>query len=98
MTVVQKSGRKHNDADCLSIAPVETPSGSSKDDEKCFLGAVNTDDMARRQRDDFKLRVLMEHHEGRGGTTTRVFLRALPTSAIQQGVLCRENFGENNSP
>ncbi|KAM7297650.1 uncharacterized protein ISCGN_022801 [Ixodes scapularis] len=80
MTVVYKSGRKHSDADCLSRAPVETPSGSSDDeDDECFLGAVNTDDMARRQRDDPELRALIEHLEGRGGAVPRVFSRALPT-------------------
>ena len=64
MTVVYKSGRKHSDADCLSRAPVETPSGSSDDDDdECFLGAVNTDDMARRQRDEPELRALIEHLE-----------------------------------
>ncbi|KAM7296981.1 retrovirus-related Pol polyprotein from transposon 17.6, partial [Ixodes scapularis] len=85
MTVVYKSGRKHSDADCLSRAPVETPSGSSDDDDdECFLGAVNTDDMARRQRDDPELRALIEHLEGRGSTVPRVFSRALPTFAIRQ--------------
>ncbi|KAM7284469.1 DDE-type integrase/transposase/recombinase [Ixodes scapularis] len=94
MTVVYKSGRKHSDADCLSRAPVETPSGSSDDDDdECFLGAVNTDDMARRQRDDPELRALIEHLEGRGDTVPRVFSRALPTFAIRQGVLYKENFG-----
>ncbi|KAM7289580.1 Retrovirus-related Pol polyprotein from transposon 17.6 [Ixodes scapularis] len=99
MTVVYKSGRKHSDADCLSRAPVETPSGSSDDDDdECFLGAVNTDDMARRQRDYPDLRALMEHLEGRVSTVPRVFSRALPTFAIRQGVLYKENFGDNNSP
>ncbi|KAM7294064.1 Transposon Ty3-G Gag-Pol polyprotein [Ixodes scapularis] len=99
MTVVYKSGRKHSDADCLSRAPVETPSGcSDDDDDECFLGAVNTDDMARRQRDDPELRALIEHLEGGGSTVPRVFSRVLPTFAIRQGVLYKENFGDNNSP
>ncbi|KAM7313608.1 Transposon Ty3-I Gag-Pol polyprotein [Ixodes scapularis] len=98
MTVVYKSGRKHSDADCLSRAPVETPSDSSDDDDdEFFLGAVNTDDMARRQRDDPELRALIEHLEGRGSAIPRVFSRALPTFAIRQGVLYKENFGNNNS-
>ena len=99
MTVVYKSGRKHSDADCLSRAPVETPSGCSDDnDDECFLGAVNTDNMARRQRDDPELRALIEHLEGRGGTVPRVFSRALPTFVLRQGVLYKENFGGNNTP
>ncbi|KAM7288282.1 Transposon Ty3-I Gag-Pol polyprotein [Ixodes scapularis] len=99
MTVVYKSGRKHSDADCLSRAPVETPSGCSDDnDDECFLGAVNTDDMARRQRDDPELRALIEHLEGGRSTVPRVFSRVLPTFAIRQGVLYKENFGDNNTP
>ncbi|KAM7287669.1 WAS/WASL-interacting protein family member 2-like [Ixodes scapularis] len=99
MIVVYKSSRKHSDADCLSRAPVETPSGSSDDDEdECFLGPVTTDDLARRQQNDPELRILIEHLEGRGSIVPRVFARVLPIFAVRQGVLYKENFGGNNSP
>ncbi|KAM7298120.1 DDE-type integrase/transposase/recombinase [Ixodes scapularis] len=36
--------------------------------------------------------------EGRGGTVPRVFSRALPIFVLRQGVLYKENFGDNSTP
>ncbi|KAM7282037.1 DDE-type integrase/transposase/recombinase [Ixodes scapularis] len=57
VAIVHKSGRKHNDADCLSRAPVESPPESTDDDDDArFLGAVTDTDMGALQRDDPELR------------------------------------------
>ncbi|KAM7294021.1 uncharacterized protein ISCGN_023568 [Ixodes scapularis] len=98
MTVVYKSGRKHNDADCLSRAPVEAgPSCTKEDDDECFLGALDVSDMAALQRDDPELRALIEHLEGQGSAVPRGFVRTLPTFSIRQGVLYKENFSDNST-
>ncbi|KAM7290480.1 DDE-type integrase/transposase/recombinase [Ixodes scapularis] len=98
MTVVYKSGRKHNDADCLSRAPVEAgPACTKEDDDECFLGALDVSDMAALQRDDPELRALIEHLEGQGSAVPRGFVRTLPTFSIRQGVLYKENFSDNNT-
>ncbi|KAM7303474.1 retrovirus-related Pol polyprotein from transposon 17.6 [Ixodes scapularis] len=53
MTVMYKSSRKHNDADCLSRAPVEAgPACTNGNDDECFLGALNVSDMTALQRDE----------------------------------------------
>lgn len=54
--------------------------------------------MARRQRGDPEIRVLIKYLEGRGRTILRVLSRALPTFALWQGVRYKDNFGDNNSP
>ncbi|KAM7290794.1 DDE-type integrase/transposase/recombinase [Ixodes scapularis] len=71
-----------------AAAPCKSPQRSSPE----------LDDMARRQRDDPELRALIEHLEGRGATVPRVFSRAPPTFVLRQGVLYKENFGDNSTP
>ncbi|KAM7289839.1 DDE-type integrase/transposase/recombinase [Ixodes scapularis] len=52
-----------------------------------------------RKENDYELkRCSKQHLEGRGSTVPRVFSRTLSTFAIRQGVLCKENFGDSNSP
>lgn len=64
ITVVYKSGLKHNDADCLSRAPIESTSLEYEQDFP-FLGALNTAEMAHHQRTDPELLLLIEYLEGR---------------------------------
>ncbi|KAM7298103.1 Transposon Ty3-I Gag-Pol polyprotein [Ixodes scapularis] len=98
MTVVYKSGRKHNDADCLSRAPVEAgPACIEDDDDECFLGTLDVSEMAALQRDDPELRALIEHLEGQASSVSRAFLRILHTFSMRQGVLYKDNFVNNNN-
>ncbi|KAM7306521.1 Transposon Tf2-6 polyprotein [Ixodes scapularis] len=99
VTIVHKSGRKHNDADCLSRAPVESPPDSTDDDDDArFLGAVTDIDMGALQRDDPELRAVIDHLEGQGSSVPRVLARDLPSFVLRQGVLFKKNFGTSNPP
>lgn len=98
ITVTHKSGRKHNDADCLSRAPVGSAPEDTNDDEDSFLGAINATDMALRQRRDPELRHLMEHLAGRQSVLPRDFIRVLPALSIRQGILYKKNFEPGGRP
>ena len=99
LTIVHKSGRKHNDADCLSRAPVESPpAGTDDDDDARFLGAVNATDMGALQRDDPELRAVIGQLEGRGSSVSRVFARDLSSFVLRRCVIFKNNFGTSSPP
>ncbi|KAM7306618.1 uncharacterized protein ISCGN_010321 [Ixodes scapularis] len=89
---------KHNDADCLSRAPVEaSPASIDDDDDEYFLGGQDVTNMAVHLRDNPEVRALIEHVKGQGSTVPRAFVRTLPTFSIRQGMLYKENFSDNNT-
>ena len=97
VTIVHKSGRKHNDADCLSRAPVESPPDSTDDDDDArFLGAVTDTDMGALQRDDPELRAVIDNLEGKGSSVPQVLARDLSSFVLREGVLFKKNFGTSN--
>lgn len=71
ITVVYKSGHKHDDANCLSRAPVESSSSDQKLDYP-FLGALNVSKMARLQRMNPELFLLIRYLEGQQIEVARV--------------------------
>lgn len=77
--MINKSGRKQSDADCLSHTPIDSPSLDDQD-EDTFLGAISADKFAKRQ-----LRSLAEHLEGK--TDCRRFKRGLSLFYLRNDVL-----------
>ncbi|KAM7306734.1 Transposon Ty3-I Gag-Pol polyprotein [Ixodes scapularis] len=97
VTIIHKSGRKHNDADCLSRTPVESPLDSiDDDDDALFLGVITDTDMGALQRDDPELRAVIDHFEGQGSSVPRVLARDLPSFVLRRGALFNKNFGPSN--
>lgn len=60
VTINNKSGRKHSDADCLSRAPVDPPAQDS-DEGSTFFRVVTDSHQAAHNRADPDLRVLIEY-------------------------------------
>lgn len=73
------------------------PACTEDEDDEFFLGSQDVSDMTALQRDDTELGALIEHLDGKASTVPRAFLRILPTFFIRQGVLYKENFGDNNT-
>lgn len=94
VTIAYKSGRKHNDADSLSRAPVESPCENA-DDETTSLCAITTSELSAKQRADSDLLPLIDHLEGRSATIPRYLSRALSSFVLQNGVLYKKN-GESS--
>lgn len=91
ITVVYKSGLKHNDADCLSRAPLQSSAGDHEQDFP-FLGAVNVSEMADYQRTDPELLLLIQYLEGQHVKVPQVFARGLCSYVLRNNVLYKRNF------
>lgn len=92
MKVVYKSGRIHNDADCLSRAPVDSPDQGVEEDIP-FLGAVSMSEMAQLQRADPELLLIIQHLEGREVRIPAAFIRNIASFRLRNSVLYKRNFG-----
>lgn len=90
ITVVYKSGKKHNDADCLSRAPVLAE--PSDDEDFPFIGVVHTTDMGAHQLADAQLRPLIEYLRGNSATAPRAFLRGITSYCLRDNVLYKRNY------
>lgn len=90
ITIVYKSGRKHEDADTLSRAPLDS-SGPEIDDDSGFLGILNASDIIARQRADTDLRPLIDNLEGHAMPLPRHFARRLGSFCLREGILYKKN-------
>lgn len=95
VTIVYKSGRKHEDADTLSRAPVEI-CDKDMDEDGAFLGALTASDLIIRQREDAEIRLLIDHLEGKNVTIPRHISRSLSTFCLRKGVLYKKNSGASD--
>lgn len=96
VTIVHKSGQKHSDADCLSLAPVGT--GSTDLEGDCgFLAVLAVSDLARQQREDLQLRPLIDYLEGRTSQPPHEFERHMSSFCICNDVLYKCNFHPNDT-
>lgn len=90
ITIVFRSGRKHEDADALSRAPVGHPALSSEDDDG-FLGAISDSDFMSRQRADKELQPVIDYLEGRGSELPRhIYCSRVIHLLSQKGHLVQE--------
>lgn len=90
LQIVHKSGRRHNDADSLSRAPVE-PAGDNAEEDTAFIGAVSLSDMATSQRADPELGALIDYLEGQNPVLPRHLARGLATFCLRSGVLYKRS-------
>lgn len=91
MKVVYKSGRIHNDADCLSRAPVDSPRQEMEEDLP-FFGAISTSEMSQLQRADPELLLIIQHMEGREVRIPPAFIRNIASFSLRNSVLYKRNF------
>lgn len=92
VTIVYKSGRKHEDADTLSRAPLESESAAAEDDS-AFLGTLSGADLIAKQRTDAELRLIIDHLEGGTASIPRPISRTLPSFCLREGILYKLNTG-----
>ncbi|WP_316399515.1 hypothetical protein, partial [Bradyrhizobium sp. 33ap4] len=85
MTVTYKSGRKHNDADCLLRAPLEEAHSNHEDDDG-FLGLITATAMASEQYSDPELKPLIDYLQHRTDEVPTIFRRSIPSFSIHNGV------------
>lgn len=91
ITVVYRSGQKHGDADCLSRAPLPSKPDDIEQDFP-FLGAVDTVEMAGRQREDTTLLPIIRYLQGADVVVPRPISRGLTTYCLRDNVLYKKNF------
>lgn len=90
ITIVYRSGRKHEDADALSRAPVGHPD-MDLEEADAFLGAVSDSDFMSRQRADQELRPVIDSLEGRNSHVPRHIARELSSFCLRRGILYKKN-------
>ncbi|KAK8756781.1 hypothetical protein V5799_000517 [Amblyomma americanum] len=91
-TVHYKSGRLHQDADCLSRHPVEPPDPGDNDLGPCLFAISDLVNIADEQRQDSSLRILID----RLNCASRD--PSLQLFVIQDGVLYRRNLRPDGPP
>lgn len=94
LTIVYKSGRKHEDADSLSRAPTEVCDPNTEDDSG-FLGVLTATDLIARQHEDAEIRAIIDNLEGRNTPVPRHLSRNLVSFCLRSGVLYKKNLNGN---
>ena len=87
--IVHRSGRKHNDCDALSRAPVEPPNDETTDSEILPLLAVEEADIPALQREDPYMSAIIRHLEDPNSTAPRNVVRAARCFAMRNNTLFR---------
>lgn len=84
-SVIYKSGRLHQDADCLSRYPVD-PSATIPDNDACVCSVSQLNHIADEQRRDAALRAIIERLDSSPSN------RSYRSFVLQNGTLYRHNF------
>lgn len=85
-SVAYKSGRLHQDADCLSRLPVDPPDTCTFDSDACVMALSDFLHIGQEQRRDPSLRRIIEQIESANADPS------LHAFLLQDGVLYRRNF------
>lgn len=85
-TVSYKSGRTHQDADCLSRHPIDPPGSSAQDSDACVLAISDLIHIEDEQRRDNSLRAIIDNLRSSAHDPS------LQAYLVQDGVLYRRNF------
>uniref|UniRef100_A0A6G5A977 Putative tick transposon n=1 Tax=Rhipicephalus microplus TaxID=6941 RepID=A0A6G5A977_RHIMP len=85
--------QKHEDADTLSRAPLQSASTSAEEDSAFVATVVSGPDLMSHQRNDSNLRMIIDHLEGGTAPIPRPMLRTLTSFCLRNGVLYKRNAG-----